>query len=97
MGTDKNARIFGDFYPLITKNQSLFAEYTIVLPEEFIKKFKEFSFKATRLLVEHYHFDNEHSMNAYDHLQDLHNDLLTLARKDLSVDVLNTRLSYRLG
>ncbi len=83
-------------HPRIEQMESIIKEYSIILPEYFIEEFDNFIFCCTRFLVEHYHFDNEHSINSYDTLTDIHNKLVNLTRQDLHIDVLNKKLNYRL-
>lgn len=83
--------------PVIDNMDNQFLGYAMFLPDDFVKRYNEFSFKCQRLLVEHYHFDNEVSSNTYSLLTEMHQDLVNAARKDLHIEVLNEKLRYRLG
>jgi hypothetical protein len=93
---EKMPELFRQFYPKIVEFDHLIKEYSIFLPEQFIVEFDNFSLRSKRFLVEHYHFNNEHSINNYDKLTDIHNKLINLSRQDLHIDVLNKKLNYRL-
>jgi hypothetical protein len=92
----KMPELYRQLNPMIDKMDSDFIGHVIFLPDDFIKKYNEFSFKCQRLLVEHYHFDNQVSIETYMTLTEMHNDLINEVRRDLHVDLLNEKLKYRL-
>lgn len=93
---DKMPSLFRLYYPKIQQMESSIKEYSFILPENFIEEFDNFITRCTRYLVEHYHFDNEHSINNYERLTNIHNKLINLTRQDLHIDILNKKLNYRL-
>jgi hypothetical protein len=88
--------IFRQLNPLLDKIESDFIGHVVFLPEDFIKKYNDFSFKCQRFLVEHYHFDNKISIETYTTLTEMHSDLINQVRKDLHIDLLSEKLKYRL-
>lgn len=88
--------LFRQLNPLIEKMDSDFIAQVMFMPDDFIKKYNEFSFKCQRLLVEHYHFDNQLSIDTYMKLTEMHNDLINEVRQDLHINLLNEKLKYRL-
>lgn len=92
----KMPELYRQLNPLIEKMDSDFIGQVMFLPDDFTKKYNEFSFKCQRLLVEHYHFDNKISIETYTTLTEMHNDLINESRKDLHINLLNEKLKYRL-
>jgi hypothetical protein len=88
--------LFRSLNPLIDQMDNEFIGCAIFLPEEFVKRYNDFSFKCQRLLVEHYHFDNAQSSATYEQLNSMHQELINAARQDLHIQVLNEKLKYRL-
>jgi hypothetical protein len=88
--------IFREINPILDKMDSDFIQHVMFLPELFVKRYNDFSFKAQRLLVEHYHFDNGVSIETYQMLTEMHSELINEVRKDLHIDLLNEKLKYRL-
>ena len=92
----KMPELFRSLNPLIDQMDNEFIGCAIFLPEEFVKRYNDFSFKCQRLLVEHYQFDNAHSSATYEQLNSMHQELINAARQDLHIKVLNEKLKYRL-
>ncbi|MEZ5084330.1 MAG: hypothetical protein R2750_12930 [Bacteroidales bacterium] len=93
---EKMPSLYRLHYPKIEQMECTIKEYSFLFPEYFIDEFDNFLFRSARFIVEHYHFNNEHSINNYDKLTEIHNELINLTRKDLHINVLNKKLNYRL-
>lgn len=93
---EKMPSLYRLYHPKIEEMDSIIKEYSFIIPEHFIEEFDNFILRCSRFLVEHYHFDNEHSIDNYDRLTDIHNEIINLTRQDLHINVLNRKLNYRL-
>lgn len=101
MGTEEEwGKKMQEFYilyrPKIVNMEISLRESSILLPENILLDINNFIIRCNRLLIEHYNFDNELSIDNYNKLCDLHDDVINEIRKDLHVEILNKKLKKRL-
>lgn len=68
MKKEKITELLRLHYPKIIKMGTFLGESSIVFPEFILIEFNNFILHCKRLLIEHYHFDNKHSIGNYEKL-----------------------------
>ena len=77
-------------------DHTLYKDYGLLLPQKILNILDEFSFYATRMVVEAYHFDGHLILEKQTLMENKRFELLDAMREDLGVDQIDESLHRRL-